>query len=282
MELSKETISGAENIETTENNADVRYSLNDGIDTVLHTLKPREAAILSYRHGLLDGAAHTLDEVGTKFNVSRERTRQILATSQRRLRCPTNSRQLQTVIGEQYGTLTDGEWALLSDTFGLHISGGLADLLGFVSSCSESVERLRRAEYVSSVSAELADTIKHEVYNRVIEEVSRNLERAGFNSKAILKSESVAKGDLSEISVEDAGFSMRSYNCLKRVSINNLSQFVEYVKKNHKGSIENTLAASDGIRNLGKKSAIEILKWAGVYIDLVALEAEIAFEANSD
>ena len=52
---------------------------NEDIDAVLHTLAPREEEVVRLRFGLRDGRCHTLEEVGTQFNVTRERIRQIEA-----------------------------------------------------------------------------------------------------------------------------------------------------------------------------------------------------------
>ena len=51
--------------------------LREHLDTVLNTLPPREVRILQLRYGLLDGQAYTLEEVGRKMGVTRERVRQI-------------------------------------------------------------------------------------------------------------------------------------------------------------------------------------------------------------
>ena len=50
---------------------------------MLHTLTPREEKIMKMRFGLEDGSAHTLEEVGLEFAVTRERIRQIEAKALR-------------------------------------------------------------------------------------------------------------------------------------------------------------------------------------------------------
>ena len=62
---------------------------------VLDTLTPREACILRLRYGLQDGRSHTLEQVGRKFGLTRERIRQIEKHALRRLRHPRRSRQLR-------------------------------------------------------------------------------------------------------------------------------------------------------------------------------------------
>ena len=64
---------------------------NEDIDTVLKTLTPREEQVIRLRFGLKDGRCHTLEEVGSEFNVTRERIRQIEAKALRKLRHPVRS-----------------------------------------------------------------------------------------------------------------------------------------------------------------------------------------------
>ncbi len=68
---------------------------NEDIDTVLHTLTPREEAVIRLRFGLYDGRCHTLEEVGTEFHVTRERIRQIEAKALRKLRHPVRSNKFK-------------------------------------------------------------------------------------------------------------------------------------------------------------------------------------------
>jgi RNA polymerase primary sigma factor len=62
---------------------------------VLDTLTPREACILRLRFGLQNGRTHTLEQVGLKFGLTRERIRQIEKQALRRLRHPRRSRRLR-------------------------------------------------------------------------------------------------------------------------------------------------------------------------------------------
>jgi len=62
---------------------------------VLHTLAPREEEVVRLRFGLRDGRCHTLEEVGTQFNVTRERIRQIEAKALRKLRHPVRSNKFK-------------------------------------------------------------------------------------------------------------------------------------------------------------------------------------------
>ncbi len=72
--------------------------LRDKINEVLDTLSPREARILKMRFGLENGRAYTLEEIGRKFGLTRERIRQIEGKALRRLRHPRRSRQLQDYL----------------------------------------------------------------------------------------------------------------------------------------------------------------------------------------
>ena len=82
---------------TAENPSEVTsYSLlKERISDVLTTLTERERHVLELRFGLGDGYSRTLEEVGKKFKVTRERIRQIEAKALRKMRHPTRIRQLQ-------------------------------------------------------------------------------------------------------------------------------------------------------------------------------------------
>jgi RNA polymerase primary sigma factor len=60
--------------------------LKDHVRDILDTLSPREQKILEMRFGLHDGVAHTLEEVGQEFGVTRERIRQIEAKALERIK----------------------------------------------------------------------------------------------------------------------------------------------------------------------------------------------------
>jgi RNA polymerase primary sigma factor len=74
--------------------------LREHLEEVLNTLPPREVRILQLRYGLLDGQAYTLEEVGRKMGVTRERVRQIEAQALSRLRHPSIRRKLRDYLGE--------------------------------------------------------------------------------------------------------------------------------------------------------------------------------------
>ena len=65
------------------------------LDEVLATLSEREQKVLRLRFGLGDGYPRTLEEVGSVFNVTRERVRQIEAKALRKMRHPTRAKQLK-------------------------------------------------------------------------------------------------------------------------------------------------------------------------------------------
>jgi len=75
-----------------------RELLREEIESILSSLTPREARVLQLRFGLMDGHSHTLEEVGEKFGVTRERIRQIETKAIRRLRHPTRSRKLRDYL----------------------------------------------------------------------------------------------------------------------------------------------------------------------------------------
>ena len=74
--------------------------LREHLEEVLETLPPREVRILQLRYGLQDGQAYTLEEVGRKMGVTRERVRQIEAQALQRLRHPSVRRKLRDYLGE--------------------------------------------------------------------------------------------------------------------------------------------------------------------------------------
>ncbi len=72
--------------------------LKDKMNDVLSTLTDRERTVLIERFGLIDGKPKTLEEVGVRFKVTRERVRQIEAKALRKMRHPTRSKQLQAFL----------------------------------------------------------------------------------------------------------------------------------------------------------------------------------------
>lgn len=69
--------------------------LKDYVKEVISVLSPREQKILEMRFGLLDGVAHTLEEVGQEFEVTRERIRQIEAKAIERIKKHGGIKKLQ-------------------------------------------------------------------------------------------------------------------------------------------------------------------------------------------
>ena len=72
--------------------------LRQQLTEVMQTLSPRESKVLRLRFGLEDGRAHTLEEVGKEFDVTRERVRQIEAKALRKLRHPSRSKILKDFL----------------------------------------------------------------------------------------------------------------------------------------------------------------------------------------
>jgi RNA polymerase primary sigma factor len=75
-----------------------QYRLQLELQKVLNSLTPREAEIISLRYGIGVGYPSTLEEVGKKFGVTRERVRQIEAKAIRKLRHPTRSKTLREYL----------------------------------------------------------------------------------------------------------------------------------------------------------------------------------------
>ena len=73
--------------------------LKEQLHDILESLSERERAVLEMRFGLKDGEAHTLEEVGKAFGVTRERVRQIESKALRKLRHPGHRRKLRDFLG---------------------------------------------------------------------------------------------------------------------------------------------------------------------------------------
>jgi len=69
--------------------------LKESVNSVLHTLSRREERIIRLRFGIGDGCPRTLEEVGSVFNITRERVRQIESKALKKLRHPSKSRDLR-------------------------------------------------------------------------------------------------------------------------------------------------------------------------------------------
>ncbi|HBA38497.1 MAG TPA: RNA polymerase sigma factor RpoD [Deltaproteobacteria bacterium] len=76
----------------------VNINLQEQTKKVLATLTPREEQVLRMRFGIGEKSDHTLEEVGQKFTVTRERIRQIEAKALRKLRHPSRSKRLKSFM----------------------------------------------------------------------------------------------------------------------------------------------------------------------------------------
>ena len=76
----------------------ININLKDQTAAVLQSLTDREEQVIRMRFGIGDGSEHTLEEVGQRFSVTRERIRQIEAKALRKLRHPSRTRRLKTFL----------------------------------------------------------------------------------------------------------------------------------------------------------------------------------------
>jgi RNA polymerase sigma factor (sigma-70 family) len=71
------------------------------VSEALDSLTPREAKILKLRFGIGEEDEHSLEEAGEKFKVSRERIRMMEAKALRKMRHPSRSEKLRTLLGDE-------------------------------------------------------------------------------------------------------------------------------------------------------------------------------------
>ena len=77
----------------------VEESLREEIGRVLQVLEDREKKVVEAYFGI-NQREMTLEEIGSKYNLTRERVRQIKEKAIRRLRQQTNSKVLKTYLGQ--------------------------------------------------------------------------------------------------------------------------------------------------------------------------------------
>jgi RNA polymerase primary sigma factor len=80
-------------------NAAVDTLMREDMSSALDSLTPREARVLTLRFGLRDGYAQTLEEVGEKFGLTRERIRQIEKEAMDKLRSESRAPRLRAYLG---------------------------------------------------------------------------------------------------------------------------------------------------------------------------------------
>jgi len=78
----------------------INRKLEESIEEVLSTLSERESKVIKYRFGLEGERPHSLKEIGDKYNLTKERIRQIEKKAISKLRHPTRRRRLESYVKE--------------------------------------------------------------------------------------------------------------------------------------------------------------------------------------
>lgn len=78
----------------------INRKLEESIEEVLSTLSEKESKVIKYRFGLEGERPHSLKEIGDKYNLTKERIRQIEKKALSRLRHPTRRRRLESYVKE--------------------------------------------------------------------------------------------------------------------------------------------------------------------------------------
>lgn len=97
MDTELEDLLPAPEINTPEDNA-TNSEMREIMESVLNTLTPREAMVLRMRYGFDGEQPQTLEEVGKKLKLTRERIRQIESKAMRKLRHPSRSKKLKDFL----------------------------------------------------------------------------------------------------------------------------------------------------------------------------------------
>ncbi|HEX7592862.1 MAG TPA: sigma-70 family RNA polymerase sigma factor [Anaerolineae bacterium] len=90
-------------------NAALDAMIRDDVHSALDTLTPREARVLTLRFGLRDGYAQTLEEVGEKFGLTRERVRQIEKEAMDKLRSESRAARLRAYLSPSVPRARSGD-----------------------------------------------------------------------------------------------------------------------------------------------------------------------------
>lgn len=189
-------------------------------DKVLSTLTEREAEVLDLRYGLTDGKRTRLEDVGRKFNCTRERIRVIEEKALRKLRHPSRRERIKNTAID-----SDREEQFIRKYFEHH------DIFSFAN--SDGLD--------DNVKSELLEIYNNGIREREIKEEEEAKNRYASEVKAYSYSTKI------EDILGKLDLSVRSFNCLKRAGINTVGDLLALSEEETRN-----------IRNLGPRGFNEV------------------------
>lgn len=267
-----------------------KEDMRSKIDNALNTLAPREKTVMILRHGLkgyggvADGTPKTIEDISKKFDLTRERVRQIEAKALRRLRHPFR-RQVIFFTKEELEAQEREEvlWRAkayttqikdLTDKWGLNI-----DYTVFVKPINECNFSVRTFNHLHRAGFRTVADLLNKVKGAQIDEpfgFLQEVEHLGsqgaeevinFLSPYVDLIQKAKEKELGDIGVvlhtkpytllEDAGFTVRSFNCLKRAGFNTIEDIIAKTDFD----ADDPFAFLHRVRNFGQRCFDEVVDY---------------------